>query len=170
MKLWLIDPNQTRRLVIDPFSPAFYVSGKTEAVYRLQNALRGQENHLASSFTERTDIWDGKPRRVLEITVKHPTAYRAWVRWVHKFNPRLRLYNSDLMLASLYCWQKKVFPLAQVEIDVDEQGWVRALECHDNQWTLDYELPPFEIMQVRLGGLSRIDPRHGRQTALEILC
>jgi DNA polymerase II len=168
MKLWLIEPNQKRHLLIDRFSPAFYVSGKTEALRRLQNALSGKHRHLGCVLTERTDIWERQSRQVLEILVKFPNEYRAWARWVHRFDSRLRLYNSDLMLASLYCWEKQVFPLARVEIDADEHGCVHVLECRDNEWDLEYELPPLEIMQVRLGGLSRIDPEHGRQTALEV--
>ena len=72
------------------------------------------------------------------------------------------------MLASLYCWEKKVFPFAFVEVQADEAGRVQILECRDNEWALDYQIPPLEIMHVRLGGLSRIDPAHGRQTALEV--
>lgn len=168
MKLWLIDPNQKRHRLIDRFSPAFYVSAKMDALRRLQNALNVKSRHLECRLTERTDIWERQPRQVLEIAVRFPTEYRAWARWVHRFDSRLRLYNSDLMLASLYCWEKGAFPLARVEIDADERGSVQALQCCDDEWNLEYELPPLEIMQVRLGGLSCIDPEHGRQTALEV--
>ena len=37
-----------------------------------------------------------------------------------------------------------------------------------SEWSLDYEMPPLKIMQIRLAGLSRIDPTHGRRAALEI--
>src|SRR5260370_9224592 len=72
------------------------------------------------------------------------------------------------MLASLYCWQGGVFPLARVEAEVDGEGRILALECRDTEWALDYELPPLEILRVRLGGLRRVDPTHGVQTALEV--
>ena len=52
--------------------------------------------------------------------MRHPTQFAALVRFVHRYDSSLRLYNSDLMLAPMYCWQKGVFPLAKVE--VDEQG------------------------------------------------
>ena len=168
MKLWLIDRSQKRHLLIDRFTPAFYVSGKQESLYRLQKALDAKSALIACRFIERNDLWTRQPRQVLQISVKHPTEYSFWVRWVHNFDSRLCFYNSDIMLASLYCWDKRVFPLAQVELDADEQGTVCALECCDNEWTLDYELPPLETMQIRLGGLSRIDPEHGRRAALEI--
>jgi len=72
------------------------------------------------------------------------------------------------MLASVYCWQKKVFPLARIEVEANSEGRIVELECRDDEWKIGYELPPFEVMHVRLGGLSRIDPQHGRRAALEI--
>jgi DNA polymerase-2 len=87
---------------------------------------------------------------------------------VHRFDSKLRLYDSDLMLASMYCWERGIFPLAQVEIEADEENRVQAIACRDDEWALDYDVPPFEIMQVRLGGLSCIDPAHGRLTSLEV--
>ena len=49
-----------------------------------------------------------------------------------------------------------------------KHGRVLAVRCRDDEWAMDYQLPPLEIMHLRLGGLSRIDPQHGRRTALEI--
>jgi len=174
MKLWLMEPNQKRHLLIDRFTPSFYVSGSSDGLRRLQEALAGKSNAVTCSLTERTDIWEREARTVLEVSVQHPNEYSSWARWVHRFDSTLRLYNSDLMLASVYYWQRNVFPFARVEVEVDGKGEVdgernvQALECRDNEWELDYELPPLEIMRVRLGGLSRIDPAHGRQTALEV--
>jgi len=45
-----------------------------------------------------------------------------------RFDGTLRLYNSDLMLAAVYCWEKKIFPLALVEADVEGEV-VRALDA-----------------------------------------
>ena len=85
-----------------------------------------------------------------------------------KRDSRLQLYNSDLMVASLYCWEKHIFPLAYVEVETDDEGKIQSIECRDDEWALDYEMPPLKIMQIRLAGLSRIDPTHGRRAALEI--
>lgn len=168
MKLWLIEPNQKRHLLIDRFTPAFYVSGSEDGLRRLQRALAQKNCAIACHLTERTDIWEKDPRRVLEVSVQHPSEYSSWGHWVHRFDSSLRLYNSDLMLASLYCWERNVFPFAFVETEVGSEGQVQSLECRDSEWALDYEIPPLEILRIRLGGLSRIDPSHGRRTALEI--
>ena len=72
------------------------------------------------------------------------------------------------MLAPLYCWERNIFPLAKLEVETDEPGKVTAIECRDDEWVLDYELPPLETMHLRLEGLSRVDPRHGRHGAIEV--
>ena len=160
MKLWLIEPNQKRHLLIDRFAPSFYAAGSRESLRRLQAALATRGRGIACRLTERTDIWERDPIEVLEISVARPSDYSAWSRWVHRFDSRLRLYNSDLMLASMYCWERRIFPLALVEIEADEENRLQAIACRDDEWALDYDTPPFEITQVRLGGLSSIDPAH----------
>ncbi len=168
MTLWLIDRNQAHYRLTDTFTPAFFVSGSEERLARLQDAAQKQATKLRARQTERIDLWLNAPRQVLELSVLCPTDFVGWGRWVHRFDSRLQLYNSDLMVASLYCWEKRVFPLAFVEVEADEEGRIQAIECRDSEWTLDYEMPPLKIMQIRLAGLSRIDPAHGRRAALEI--
>ncbi len=168
MTLWLIDRNQKHHQLIDRFSPAFYVSGDAERILKLQRALDVQKGAVTACLTERIDLWQNQLKQVLMISVLCPTELVSWGRWVHRFDSRLQLYNSDLMVASLYCWEKKVFPLARVEIEADEERNVLAIACRDDEWALDYELPPLKVMKIRLAGLSRIDPNHGRRTALEI--
>ena len=168
MTLWLIDRNQSHFRLTDKFAPAFYVSGDQEGLVRLQDAAQNKTTELRTRFTERTDLWLNAPRQVLEVSVHCPTDFVGWGRWVHKLDSRLQLYNSDLMVASLYCWEKRIFPLAYVEVETDDEGRIQSIECRDDEWTLDYEMPPLKIMQIRLAGLSRIDPTHGRRAALEI--
>jgi DNA polymerase II len=168
MKLWLIEPDQTRHRLIDRFTPVFYVSGPDAVLRRLHDEAARQPHALTCRFTERMDLWEQRACPVLEIEVAHPNEYSSWARWARNFDRSLRLYNSDLMLASVYCWQRGVFPLARVEAEADSEGRILALECRDTEWALDYELPPLEILRVRLGGLRRVDPTHGAQTTLEI--
>ena len=44
---------------------------------------------------------------MLEIEVAHPNEFASWTRWARQFDSALRLFlRHDLMLASLYCWQR----------------------------------------------------------------
>ena len=168
MTLWLIDRNQSHYRLTDSFAPAFYVSGPEERLIQLRDAAQRKTTELRTRFTERTDLWLNAARQVLEVSVLRPSNFIGWGRWVHKLDSKLQLYNSDLMVASLYCWEKRLFPLSFVEVEADDEGKVLSIACRDDEWALDYEMPPLKIMQIRLSGLARIDPRHGRRAALEI--
>ena len=168
MTLWLIDRNRKRHRLIDPsFAPSFYVDGPESRLRALAQRLESTWP-VTCRITERVSLFDRKALRVLEVSVLHPPAFQRIVRLVHRFDSSLRLYNSDLMLTPLYCWERNIFPLAKLEVETDEPGKVTAIECRDDEWALDYELPPLETMHLRLEGLSRVDPRHGRHGAIEV--
>jgi DNA polymerase elongation subunit (family B) len=168
MVLWLLTPNQTaHRLIDSSFRPAFYVHANESALQQLAHSIPGRfrvDCHRA----ERTDIWQAKPILTLEIAVHDPTILRSVVHFVQGTHTDARLYNSDLMLASLYCWERNVFPFAHVEAEADETGQILTLVCMDDPWAIDHELPPLRIMEMRLAGLSHVNPGHGRRGALEI--
>src|SRR5712664_752519 len=127
MTLWLIDRNQSHYRLTDSFAPAFYVSGDHERLVQLRATARQKTTELRTQFTERTDLWLNAPRPVLEVSVLCPTNFMGWGRWVHKLDSRLQLYNSDLMVASIYCWEKRIFPLAYVEVEADDEGKVHSV-------------------------------------------
>ncbi len=168
MTLWLLTPNQsTHKLTDTSFRPAFYVHGSEPSLQRTAHLLTGRFP-VKCREVERVDIWQAKPIQTLEISVCEPTLFRSATQFVQRAGAEIRLYNSDLMLASLYCWERNLFPLARVEADVDGKGKILDLMCADDPWALDYDLPPFRIMEIRIAGLSRVNPAHGRRGALEI--
>jgi DNA polymerase-2 len=136
MVLWLIEPGGKRRRLIDrSFTPCFYVHGSESRLTPLARLLAARAA-VKCTWTGKTNIWDGGELRVLEVAVRHPTQFAALVRFVHQYDSGLRLYNSDLMLAPLYCWEKGVFPLAKVEVDEEPGagGWGLHLGARD--WEL----------------------------------
>src|SRR5579885_1353785 len=168
MTLWLIQPNQKRLRLIDPsFHPRFYVQGAEPRLRQLGRALAARAR-VRCVMAEKFSIWDGRLVRVLEVTVHHPVQFAPIARFVRRYDTRFALYNSDLMLAPLYCWEKNVFPLARVDVETtcQDEPIIRAIECRDDEWALDYEVPPFRTLQLRLEGLSLVDPQHGRRGAL----
>src|SRR5204863_9744109 len=136
---------------------AFFVSGSKEGLARLQDAARKQATKLRARLTERIDLWLNAERKVLEVSVLAPTEFVGWGRWVHRFDSRLQLYNSDPMVASLYCWEKRIFPLAFVEGQAVDEVSIQVIECRDSVWTLDYDRPLLKIMYIRFAGLLYID-------------
>ena len=120
MVVWLIGAEGKRHRLVDrSFTPCFYAHGPETQLASLAQTLVARPA-VKCALVEKTNIWDGRELRVLEIAVRDPTQFAALARFVHRYDSSLRLYNSDLMLAPMYCWQKGVFPLAKVE--VEEQG------------------------------------------------
>src|ERR1700722_11627827 len=95
MTLWLLDKNQKHYRLNDRFSPAFYVSGSPDGIHKLQDALERKRDAVSTQLTERIDLFKNELRQVLEISVRCPTELISWGRWVHRFDSRLQLYNSD---------------------------------------------------------------------------
>ena len=167
MTLWLVEPSGTHRRLIDRrFTPSFYVHGPEARLMRLAQWLASRRG-CACRLVEKLSLFDRRALRVLEARPRRPTGFRGVARSVHRYDSNLRLYNSDLMLAPLYCWERGVFPLARVEVETCEGAEVRSLECRDDPWALDYELPPLRTLQLRLEGLGRVNPTHGRRGSLE---
>ena len=53
---------------------------------------------------------DRRLLRVLQVRAHYPTLFVPLARFVRRLDSSLTLYDSDLMLASMYCWEKNVFP------------------------------------------------------------
>ena len=123
MIVWLIEPGQQkrRRLIDRSFRPCFYVQGPERQLARLAEALTARAA-VSCALTERQNIWDRRRLRVLQVAAHHPTLFAPLARFVRRFDSSLALYDSDLMLASMYCWKKNIFPLAQVEIETGLAG------------------------------------------------
>ncbi len=195
--MWLIESNQTRRRLIDrSFRPCFYVQGPEKQLTRLAETLP-KRAAASCALTERQNIWDRRMLRVLQVSAHHPTLFAPLARFVRHFDSSLSLYDSDLMLASMYCWAKNVFPLAGVEVEVGIGGRdvapglsparaalkggttppgptafptteIHSITCRDDEWLTAYERPPVRIMRLRLEGITDVNPKHGRQGSIEV--
>jgi DNA polymerase-2 len=198
MIVWLIESSQQRRRLIDgSFRPCFYVQGPEEQLARLAETLPARAA-VSCALTERQNIWDRRLVRVLQVRAHHPTLFAPLARFVRRFDSSLALYDSDLMLASMYCWEKNVFPLARVEVDAGPAGAnvapgfspafvgtsgagpgpnavrpystfeIHAITCRDDEWLTEYEHPPLRTLRLRLEGISDVNPKHGRHGAIEV--
>jgi DNA polymerase-2 len=166
--VWLIEPSPKRRRLIDTsFRPCFYVQGPEKQLARLAEALPARAA-VSCALTERQNIWDRRLLRVLRVSAHHPTLFAPLARFVRRFDSSLTLYDSDLMLASMYCWVKNIFPLARVEIEASPAGEIHSITCRDNEWLTEYERPPVRTMRIRLEGISNVNPKHGRHGAIEV--
>ena len=179
MTLWLIPESgsgKRLRLIDRSFRPCVLRArpGAAPAASG-SDARRARPRRPARSRAEDGHL--GRPRAAscCRSSCSTPPQFAALARFVSRFDPGLRLYNSDLMLPPLYCWEKGVFPLAKVEV---ETAWwdarkvpgrtnrthrdrtpkadlyrIHAIECRDDNGRLITNSRRYEIMQVRLEGI-----------------
>ena len=102
------------------------MQGPEKQLARLAETLPARAA-VSCALTERQNIWDRRLLRVLQVRAHHPTLFAPLARFVRRFDSSLTLYDSDLMLASMYCWEKNVFPLARVEIEACSGGFSAAI-------------------------------------------
>ena len=78
MIVWLIEPSQRRRRLIDgSFRPCFYVQGPERQLARLAEALTARAA-VSCALTERQNIWDRRLLRVLQVPPTTPRCSRRW--------------------------------------------------------------------------------------------
>jgi hypothetical protein len=119
--LWLIDANQKRHRLTDRFAPTFYVRDCPQASsgwsrrYKDSQPISPADSPSAPTY--------GKTARCLCWKSWWPVRhFLSWVRWVHGFDSRLLLFDSDLMFESPYCWHHSLFPLARAGVETDAAG------------------------------------------------
>jgi DNA polymerase elongation subunit (family B) len=151
MSVWIIAENGDRVRLIDEFKPKVYVSGREEELEKL----------LARFFTNRSidscrfvykfvDPTDTEKSKVLEVTLKDCRTIRFFVHEVLEAGSyqRYQVHNCDLQSSQAYLYDRDVFPLALVEIDVATNRLsYRLLDSVDS---VDYEIPPLRVMRLNV--------------------
>ncbi len=186
MRLWILDRDGAAHSFLDPWQPCFYLEGADAAVGRALQLLRSQASAVESRWVDRTELFSGETRTVLEVRLP-PLEYGRLVEQVQTLD-HLSLYNADIHLAQAYHYERGHFPTALCTFEVGgafevaplevaplkmqsgpttggpiDDGRLLAWELRDDPWALDYDLPPLRIAHLaRTGSLvaGRVDPNH----------
>ncbi len=152
MYIWVITKNGGRVRLIDEFKPKIYVSGEQVSLKRLSNRLVHANRPIAShSFVYKyASPADAEKSKVLEVTLSD---CRQTPLFVHKILEigrylRFQVFNCDLKSAQAYLYDKSIFPLAFVEIEVERHNLrYRLLDSVDS---VEYSTPPLRITRVQI--------------------
>ncbi len=96
----------------------------------------------------------GPRRPVLAVTVSSCTQLPRVVRELKALAvPRFRVFNGDLSATQLWYLEQQRYPFEQVEVHTNEsRTHVTRIDSCDSQLALDYDLPPFDTVDLRLEG------------------
>jgi len=151
MTIWVITENGERIRLIDGFEPKVYISGKEEDLERLFTRFFANRSIASCDFVYKyaspTDIEKSK---VLEVALKDCRRVPRFVRRVLEMGRYLRyeLHNCDLKSTQAYLYDRNIFPLAFVEINVEKHRLMYDLL--DSVESVDYQIPPLRIMRVHV--------------------
>jgi DNA polymerase-2 len=174
--LWIIDQNEKKYSLTEPFSPYFYLGGSPSVLRQVLLNLSRLKVPIVIDQTEGIEFYSNQTIPVLRIQVHHPLHYTKVVQWCIHFKNELEkktaqealfLYNCDISIPQAYFFQKGSFPLAFCHWEVNDLGQIQSLQVNDSIWDTDYRIPPLSTMTLRMEG-EPIRPDQTTQRKFEI--
>jgi DNA polymerase-2 len=170
MTIWLIDQDARTYRLRDSFVASFLVHGSHSDLHQLCQRIHAARLPVQMRRAEHYDLFQHHEIELLEVAVLDPARFPLMVQTIRRFNPGLTLYNCTVPVAQFYFYAHNLFPFACVEVEVDENLFIRSIQLRDSRWDLDYALPPFKVMTLQLEGESG-NPNHGaRPRPIEMRC
>jgi len=151
MCVWIIGENGQRIRLVDEFYNKVFVSGKEDELDRLLLQFRSDSSISSYRFVYRYDNpSEARESKVLEFTLKNHRATSSLVRKVLQAGRYLRyqVHNCDLKPSQSYLYERDLFPLAFVEVEVKKHN-IRY-QLLDSVENIDYKIPPLRITRISL--------------------
>jgi len=158
MAVWFLDDEGCRFRLLDPYHPAFYLTGPQPDLLAALRTLRNTP--VMVRRVERRELGMRDTMPVTEIAVCQPIAFTTLVRSLLRRFEHVQFYQADVSLPQLYFYDRQLFPLARCEIEVTSHGIIQAIHATDSPWDTDYGMPPLSILELSLEGAS-FNPNHG---------
>jgi len=151
MSIWIITENGERIRLVDEFKPKIYISGREADLERLLTRFFASKSIVSCSFAYKyANPTDTEKSKVLEVTLEDCRKTPPFVHKVLEAGRYLRyqVHNCDLRSTQAYLYERDIFPLAFVKIEVDE--YKLRYYLLDSVESVDYRIPPLRIMRIQV--------------------
>lgn len=167
--VWWITADGRRLRLLDEFSPWFYLQGPRAPLEATVARLQRLRVPLSCRPAERIELFSGRRQAVLQVFVHRPLLYPQVVeRLIRTLDPRVQVFNCDLLLPQVYFFERGLFPLAFCELSFDDELRQRQARALDSPWDTDYALPDLRILGLHLEGPA-VNPKHSGRRQLEVV-
>ncbi|WGM88664.1 MAG: DNA polymerase domain-containing protein [Candidatus Bathyarchaeum tardum] len=158
MNVWIICENGKRIKLVDTFKPRFYVSSKEASLNELQNLVSKLPIDSSRFVPKHVDHTNWAESLVQEVTVTNYQKIPLLVRKILEAGKYLRyqVHNSDLSPSQLYMFERDLFPLAFVEINVENYNL--NYKVLDSVEAVNYAVPPFRFAELHLSSNQKHKP------------
>lgn len=170
VSVWLIDAAGKMHHLQDEVLPYFFVGGTANELHTVCQWLNKTPFPIQLARATRYDVFSRCERLVLQVSVLCANDYVRLVQRVIDTFPKLTLYHADLSIPQFYYFRRNVFPVAKVDVNVDEQGRILEMETQDSPGAVEYELPPLRTMTLSIEGDSTHpqNPCHGYRAPIVV--
>ena len=145
--VWLLENDGNRTLLRQRFPVTFYASGPFQKLRKLWKYLMEDEVPLDLARVRRRDLFSGM-LEVLAATVPKPAQFKEVFHRARRVFPDLTWYNADIPTAMRYAAACNVFPMAKIQIEMDENSWIGEITLCDSPWELEPDFPPLKILKL----------------------
>ena len=165
--LWLIDRSGTKHCCFRRYRPSFFLHVNDSDAKRAAALGARSPVEVSLGRTTKKEIYSGDPWDVVQVYVHDTTRFKEAVWYFERFFPHFAFYNSDILVAQLFLYETKLFPLALGDYEIDETGEVTGWNITDSREALEYDLPPLSVMSIRNAN-DFVPPKYHTTFQLEI--
>ena len=151
MSVWIIAEDGQRQHLRDEFKPKIYVSDKENQLNSIFYELVSDRSVDSCRFVQKyASPTAFEKSKVLEVVLKDYRNVSFLVRRVFQASRflRYRVHNCDLKPSQVYLYERDIFPLAFVEVEVGKFGLNYRLL--DSVESIDYQVPHLKIAKFGL--------------------
>jgi DNA polymerase-2 len=170
MAVWLIADDGRRLCAVERWRPVAYIKGSKSEVVRVRDWIAAQGVEAGLERAKKRDLMTGQEMDVFALSVGDAERFPLLLAKARRRFPAPEYFNADIPADRHWFLATGRFPLARVRAEIvygetpasearGRPAWLAALECTDSVWDVDYDLPPFSIMGLRLAG-SSLNPTH----------
>jgi DNA polymerase-2 len=146
--VWLLGEDGIRYRFRQQFAVTFYASGPFPRLRKLWKYIQVEGIPLDLARVQRRDLFSGI-LNVLAATIPNPAQCHETFSRVRRVFPDLTWYNADIPISMRYAAAFTVFPMAKVQVEQDEDHWIRKIHALDSPWELETEIPPIRVLKIR---------------------
>jgi DNA polymerase elongation subunit (family B) len=150
MNIWFITENGERVRLVDEFKQRIYVSSEDNLNELLSRFAPSQSIDSWRFVHKYVDPTANSKTRVLEMCLKNYKSTSFFVRRILQAGRYLRyqVHNCDLKASQLYLYERDLFPLAFVDVEV---GMYRLkYRLLDSVESVDYQVPSLKTIRLRV--------------------
>lgn len=145
MVLWVLDEGGRSHKLFAEYAPPFYLDEAPDELLRFLGRTRVP---IEIKKVLRKELSKDDEVRVVEVAVRNPLAYTDVVTSLQRRFPERTFFTCDVDLELLYFYETGLFPLAQVELEIDRGGKLLGWEVKDNPRKYDYAFPSLNVMEL----------------------